>query len=106
MEYTCSGSQAPVDPYGKVIESQVFAFDAQDNITYLETAFKGGRNESFYEYTNSADPCQLMAVTHSLQPEYPSRIEFSYDADGSLIKDEAGRTLSYDSLGRLSSVSV
>ncbi|NNA20328.1 RHS repeat protein [Pseudomonas lundensis] len=104
--YTCSGSQAPVDPYGKVIQYQEFGFDAQDNITYVQTLFEGGRNESFYEYTNPADPCQLKAVTHTLQPDYPARIEFVYDGDGGLTKDEAGRTLVYDSLGRLSSIYV
>lgn len=105
-EYKCSGSQVPVDPYGKLIQRQVFIFDAADNITYLETRFEGGENETFYEYGNVADPCQLTALTNSFQPDYPARLEFSYDADGNLVRDEAGRTLTYDSLGRLSSVSV
>ena len=106
FEYVCSGSQAPVDPYGKSIRRQVFGFDSLDNITYVETTFEGGRNESYYEYSNLSDPCQLTALTHSFQPDYPARLVFRYDADGNLVSDEAGRTLSYDSLGRLSSVNV
>ena len=106
FEYVCSGSQAPVDPYGKSIRRQVFGFDSLDNITYVETTFEGGRNESYYEYNNFSDPCQLTALTHSFQPDYPARLVFRYDADGNLVSDEAGRTLSYDSLGRLSSVNV
>lgn len=106
LEYVCSGSQAPVDPYGKMIQRQVFGFDAADNITFVETTFEGGMNASYYEYTNLSDPCQLTALTNSFQPDYPARLEFSYDADGNLVHDEAGRTLAYDSLGRLSSVSI
>ena len=105
-DYKCSGSQVPVDPYGKSIQCQVFGFDAVDNITFVETTFEGGRNESCYEYGNIFDPCQLTALTNSFQPDYPARLEFDYDADGNLIRDEAGRTLTYDSLGRLSSISV
>ena len=106
LEYVCSGSQVPVDPYGKSIQRQVFGFDAADNIIFVETTFEGGRNESFYEYNNISDPCQLTALTNSFQPDYPARLVFNYDADGNLVRDEAGRTLAYDSLGRLSSVSV
>ena len=105
-DYKCSGSQAPVDPYGKIINRQIFIFDATDNITFVETAFEGGSNASFYEYTNPSDPCQLTALTNDFQPDYPARLEFSYDADGNMVHDEAGRTLVYDSLGRLSSVSL
>ena len=105
-EYTCIGSQAPVDPYGKIIEAQIFGFDAQDNITFVETTFQGGRYVSDYEYDPMADPCQLKAVTHTFETGAPQRIEFSYDADGNLLNDEAGRILGYDNLGRLNSVSL
>ena len=37
---------------------------------------------------------------------YAAATMIDYDADGNLVQDEAGRTLAYDSLGRLSSVSV
>ena len=104
--YLCSGSQAPIDPYGKVIKRQIFSFDGQDNITFVETKFEDGLNKSYYEYKNDADACQLTAITNSYQPDYPARIELYYDEDGNLIQDEAGRTLAYDSLGRLSSVST
>lgn len=106
VEYTCTGSQAPEDPYGKIIKSQLFGFDAQDNLDFVETTFEGGRNSSYYEYGNPDDPCQLTAITNTFQPDYPARLEFSYDADGNLLQDEAGRILDYDSLGRLISVSA
>ncbi|MCL6703288.1 RHS repeat-associated core domain-containing protein [Pseudomonas sp. T1.Ur] len=105
VEYTCNGSQAPEDPYGKTIQGQLFSFDAQDNLDFVETTFEGGRNASYYEYTNAADPCQLTAITNT-HPDYPQRLDFTYDADGNLLQDEAGRLLGYDSLGRLISVSA
>lgn len=37
---------------------------------------------------------------------YPSVISLTYDPDGNLVSDEAGRTLSYDPLGRLLEVSM
>lgn len=106
IEYKCTGSQAPEDPYGKVIKGQLFGFDAQDNLDFVETTFDGGRNSSYYEYGNPDDPCQLTAIANTFQPDYPARLEFSYDADGNLLQDEAGRVLDYDSLGRLVSVSA
>ena len=65
-----------------------------------------------FEYTNELDPCQLTGLTNELTPPlpgdplYPPRIDFTYDADGNLLRDEVGRILAYDSLGRLISVSA
>lgn len=56
--YTCSGSQAPVDPYGKVIQYQEFGFDAQDNITYVQTLFEGEKREFLRIYK----PCRPLSV--------------------------------------------
>nr|WP_257230468.1 RHS repeat domain-containing protein [Pseudomonas sp. SbOxS1] len=112
VDYNCSGSECPVDPYGKTIKSQLFGFDAQDNITYLETTFEGGRHSIYFEYENADDPCQLTGLTNELvpprpgDPVYPSRLDFPYDAEGNLLKDEMGRILGYDSLSRLVSVSA
>ncbi|MDD0976858.1 RHS repeat domain-containing protein [Pseudomonas fontis] len=137
--YGCTGSQPPVDPYGKPIGSQMFVFDGIDNIEFVLTGFAGGvhghlhearktkeinvfmaalsselragtytsqaeENVSVYEYAND-DPCQLTRVTND-HGDYPPLLEFIYDANGNLLQDEAGRQLSYDSLGRLSSVSA
>lgn len=102
--YTCEGSQLPMDPYGKFIEQQQFEFDELDNLRMVLTVFAGGENYSDYAYNNE-DPCQLSAISNS-HADYPATLEFTYDADGNLLLDEAGRQLSYDSLGRLSSVSA
>lgn len=112
VDYGCTGSARPVDPYGKIIERQEFTFDAQDNMAFVVTTFEGGKHSIFFEYKNTEDPCQLTGLTNKLDPElpddplYPPRIDFCYDPDGNLLRDEVGRILAYDSLGRLISVSA
>ncbi|CAI8897195.1 RHS repeat domain-containing protein [Pseudomonas sp. IT-P218] len=112
VDYSCTGSQRPEDPYGKVIKGQIFSFDAQDNLDFVETTFEGGRHAIYFEYSNPQDPCQLTGLSNVLTPPrpgdplYPPRIDFNYDAEGNLLQDEVGRILAYDSLGRLISVSA
>ncbi|MBX8614578.1 hypothetical protein K5D50_20825, partial [Pseudomonas cichorii] len=102
--YTASGPEAPLDPQGKQIQSQVFGFDVLDNLLKVETVFAGGSNTALYEYTG-LDPTQLSAVRNS-HPDYPASIELEYDDNGNLTLDEAGRALEYDALGRLLAVSL
>lgn len=127
--YECAGDQPPIDPYGKPVRGQIFGFDELDNIYFVETSFElraqadlvqrlaelkaaprrpaphaGQRNTAYYNYDNQ-DPCQLSSVEND-HKDYPQLLEFTYDADGNLLQDEAGRTLGYDSLGRLTHVSA
>ena len=104
--YECSGSQPPVDPSGKPIALQVFIFDAMDNITEVATDYTSGENISArYHYESALDPVQLTGVTNDAFG-VPTKINLTYDLDGNLVQDEAGRTLAYDELGRLISVSA
>jgi len=100
--YTCTGSP-PLDAYGKPVQAQLFRFDVMDNITQVLTTFPGGNNLAEYKYDNPADPTQLTSVTNRHE-DYPQLILLEYDADGNLIRDEQGRRLDYDALGRLVSV--
>jgi RHS repeat-associated protein len=85
---------------------QLFFFDALDNHEEVRTTFIKGQttesNTARFEY-NNPDPAQLTRVSNS-HVDYPD-IELEYDANGNLIKDEEGRTLSYDLLSRLVEVS-
>lgn len=86
----------------------MFFFDELDNLTRVDTYSPEGRNRARYAYDNEKDPAQLTSVTHTLNYEdenIPETITLDYDADGNLLHDEAGRTLGYDELGRLISVS-
>ncbi|MCD4530468.1 MULTISPECIES: RHS repeat domain-containing protein [Pseudomonas] len=102
--YTCVGTQPPIDPYGKPIDRQGFSFDALDNLTLVLTYFAGGFNRAIYTYDTLLDPTQLRRVTNS-HADYPASIELEYNLDGHLVRDEENRTLEYDPLGRLISVS-
>ena len=105
-EYLCEGPQSPVDPYGKTLVGQRFFFDALDNHEEVKTYFgpdpRADVNTATFEY-DPQDPVQLRRINNS-HADYPPVVELSYDANGNLLQDEAGRTLSYDSLGRLDSV--
>ncbi|WP_046398146.1 RHS repeat domain-containing protein, partial [Pseudomonas avellanae] len=103
-QYDCSGTQPPVDPYGKAIVRQLFSFDGLNNLILVTTTFDGGSNRARYFY-EGIDPAQLTRVTNN-HSAYPSVISLTYDPDGNLVSDEAGRTLSYDPLGRLLEVSM
>ncbi|PPA00682.1 hypothetical protein C4E44_28615 [Pseudomonas sp. MWU12-2312b] len=104
IEYQCEGPLAPEDPYGKVIVSQVFRFDARDNLTRVITDSTDGSNVAVYFYEGD-DPVQLTRVTNT-GADYPAEIKLEYDEDGHLVRDECGRLLEYDALGRLISVSA
>ncbi|RRV05152.1 hypothetical protein EGJ27_18435, partial [Pseudomonas sp. v388] len=101
--YACTGTQCPVDPYGKVIDSQIFTHSAVDNLTAVLTQFNGGVNRALYHY-DGVDPVQLSRVSNS-HADYPAAIQLTYDDDGNLTRDEQGRVLKYDALGRLIEVS-
>lgn len=104
VSYQCGGpaSARPLDGYGNPIQSQTFDYDPLDNLVRCATTFDGGSDTATFTY-DATDPNQLVTVAHT-HAGYPAKIELTYDACGRLIKDEAGRTLRYDALGRLAGV--
>ncbi|QGH62045.1 RHS repeat protein [Serratia proteamaculans] len=100
------GGELPKDPYGNAFTEQHFTFDALGNIRTCTTVLQGGsQNMTTFHFDNPADPCQLTSVTNSLTGKnYPPKITLEYDEAGRMTKDEAGRTLRYDALGRLQQV--
>ena len=101
--YDCAGTQQPVDAYGNHITGQIFSFDGINNLTLVITMLEGESNRARYFY-EGADPAQLTRVTNTVYT--PQELRLVYDLDGNLILDEAGRTLTYDPLGRLIEVST
>lgn len=98
--------ELPKDAYGNAFKEQRFTFDALSNITVCTTVLKdGSQNDTLFNFANPSDPCQLTSVTNSLTGKnYPPEIKLEYDNAGRMTKDEAGRTLGYDALGRLQQV--
>lgn len=98
--------QAPEDPWGNVIAQQAFMLDELDNITMVTTTDAEGQiHRTLYNFENPLDPAQLTGLAH-----YPADrsvlppVSFTYDANGNMTCDEAGRTLTYDGLNRLREV--
>ncbi|EGG6836081.1 hypothetical protein IDY43_004675 [Salmonella enterica] len=102
-EYLCKGSELPMDAYGKPISQQRYHWDVLNNMQECITSFGNEQDTTTFWYENADDPTQLTRVTHS-HADYPAEILLEYDLAGRMIKDEAGRTLQYDELGRLSTI--
>ena len=104
--YTCSGSNLPVDAYNHAITALDFEIDDYNNIKQcITTLADSSQDTAWYHFENTQDPCQLTSVTHSLSALYPDSITLSYDDNGRMTTDEAGRILTYDSAGRLLTIS-
>lgn len=105
-DYQVTGSLLPRDAYGNPIVRQTFTVDALDNITECVTTLKTReQNTAVYHYRHPKDPCQLSDISNTLTSRgYPSKISLLYDKAGRLVRDETGRTLHYDAMGRLSRV--
>lgn len=105
VNYLCSGSQPPVDPWGKPIGRQQFRFDAFDRIRSITTRFPGGSNTARYDYEET-DPAQLTRIVHS-HPHYPSDLnDLQWDGAGRMVGDERGRTLRWNRHNQLIEVAA
>ncbi|WP_157861779.1 RHS repeat-associated core domain-containing protein [Erwinia tasmaniensis] len=105
VAFSISGSSLPPDAYGHKMTAQTYQYDALNNLTAVNTMLADGSSDTAtYHYENADDPTQLTSLTHT-HDHYPQSLTLKYDADGRMIRDEAGRTLSYDAIGRLIGVS-
>lgn len=105
INYNVSGSTPPSDAHGNLLAGQLYQYDAINNLTSVVTTLAdNSEDKATYYYLNKEDPTQLSKITHT-HNTYPQTINLEYDANGRMTKDEAGRTLAYDAIGRLISVS-
>lgn len=98
--YIARGPEAPFDPAGKQIEDQHFGCDALDNHQLVITMFADGENFADYYYSED-DPAQLKEIVNDHDDYKRFDMQLTYDANGNLLADEAGRQLEYDALSRL-----
>ncbi|MQU06766.1 RHS repeat-associated core domain-containing protein [Pseudomonas helleri] len=104
IEHQCQGATLPKDEYGQRIRSQLFFFDALDNITERFTTYDDDTTDDAIFSYQTDDPCQLLSVSHSHQRYIEAGrglCVFTYDEDGHQRNDEFGNRLEYDSQGRL-----
>ncbi|WP_447770947.1 RHS repeat domain-containing protein [Pseudomonas kilonensis] len=104
VKHECEGSTLPRDSEGREIRSQIFAFDALDNIKLTLTTFADGKTErAMFAYTDENNPCQLQGITYT-PPRTTANPTFAYNLNGCQLNDERDQRLSYDSQNRLLSV--
>lgn len=104
VNYSVSGPEPVPDAYGNPIESQAYTYDALNNLAVVTTILTDKTVDiTTFHFENEADPTQLTSLTHT-HLAYPASIRLEYDAEGRMTRDEAGRSLNYDTLGRLISV--
>lgn len=98
MTYTVTGSTPPRDESGRPLSQQAFTYDAvTGNMTSKTSTFTDNRTSvTTYQYENEEDRCQLTGITTD-----GTVVTLTYDDAGRLTKDEQGRILRYDALGRL-----
>lgn len=105
ISYEAVVSDLPATPYGNLLSKQIYSYDALNNLVRIETTHADGTLDSAcYYYNNDKDPTQLTSLTHT-HASYPANTSLSYDANGRMIKDEAGNSLNYDPIGRLKRIS-
>lgn len=109
IEHHCTGPDLPRDRYGNRIREQLFQLDGLDNLIGCITHFEddAGEEDDNTDYAEhfyaDDDACQVRCITHTHR-DYPPQTLFNYDADGNLLNDTDGRSMRYDSQGRLLSV--
>lgn len=104
IRYKVTGTIPVSDACGLPLSEQTYQYDALNNLTIVISTLSDGNSDIMtYHYENTDDPTQLTSVTHT-HASYPQRILLKYDPEGRMILDEAGRTLTYDVLGRLSTI--
>lgn len=102
IDYVVEGDELPSDGYGQKIRKQSYNYDALNNLMYVNTTLENQQIDiAKYYYENEKDPTQLTSISHS---HYPIITKLEYDQCGRMVRDEAGRTLHYDVLGRLMSI--
>lgn len=95
IKFRASGNALPYDSYGNQMIEQIYNYDALNNIVSMNTTLSDdSTNKASYHYENTADPTQLTRVQNS-HSKYPASFQLTYDAEGRMIRDEAGRKLSY-----------
>ncbi len=104
VRYTANDAAAPADPFGNRIVRQVFTLNALDGYERVVSHFAdGSQDEAVFTYAPN-DPTQVMTITHS-HTSWPARISLRYDACGRVIEDSLGRSMTWDTQDRLTSVS-
>lgn len=104
VRYTANDEAAPTDPFGNRIVEQLFIFNALNGYERTVSTFAdGSSDEAVFSYADR-NPCQMVKATHT-HASWPGEIRLAYDNCGRVISDSLGRSMTWDTNGRLTHVS-
>lgn len=105
VRYTANTRAASEDPYGNLVKEQVFTFNALNGYEKVVNTFAdGSQDEATFHYAQN-DPTRVVEINHSHE-SWPSKITLNYDDCGRVVGDSLGRSMSWDTQGRLTSVEL
>jgi RHS repeat-associated protein len=90
----------PANASGQGIQSELFSYDASDNLQSITTVTSAGTAATRYNY-NQNQPFLLESVENGSNP-----ISLSYDALGRAVTDAYGNTIGYDATGRIATITL
>lgn len=100
IRYTANAPASPEDPYGNRIVEQAFTFNALNGYQkVISTFIDATQDEATFSYAED-DPAKVLRITHTHE-SWPSAISLTYDACGRVISDSVGRSMNWDTQGRL-----
>lgn len=103
VRYTANEAAAPEDPYGNRIVEQVFAYNALNGHEKVINTFSDGtQDEATFTYATN-NPCQVVKINHTHE-SWPESVTLAYDNCGRVIGDSLGRSMKWDTQGRLTEV--
>lgn len=103
VHYAANEHAAPKDPYGNRIVEQTFAFNALNgHETVINRFIDGSEDKASFSYTQE-DPTKVVQVTHTHE-SWPPTVTLNYDSSGRVIGDSLGRSMLWDTQGRLTEV--
>lgn len=100
VRYTADAEGAPTDPFGNRIVEQTFTFNALNGHEQVISRFADGSADQATFTYSSSNATQLIKVTHT-HSTWPGEVKLTYDACGRVISDSLGRSMEWDSQGRL-----
>lgn len=103
VRYTANEPAAPKDPYGNRIVEQVFTFNVLNGYEKVLSIFTDGTQDTATFSYAQDDPARVARIEHTHE-SWPSTITLAYDACGRVISDSLGRSMTWDTQGRLTEV--
>lgn len=102
INYMCSGTACANDQNGQGIVSEEYTFDALNNIKTAKVTYEKGNSANVtYNYDDN-NPSRLVSYS-TVSAKGTQNYNLEYDADGNVIKDGEGNTLTYSPFNRLES---